>query len=107
MNIPIPATAGLGTLVVLLLLLLFLFLFLLLNIWMASCNRKSRGPALPVGQLTAEEEATASESMKVYLKPVTYYNILEERANDRVNYLFYMLLHLLTEWLIINWIYGS
>ncbi|PWA43167.1 polycomb protein, VEFS-Box [Artemisia annua] len=45
--------------------------------------KKSGGPALPVGQLTAEEQATAEASMRVYLKPVTFYNILEDR--DKVN----------------------
>lgn len=61
---------------------------------MASCNRKSGGPALPVGQLTAEEEASAEESKEVYSKPVTYYNILQDRAEVQVNYFYCMLLHL-------------
>ena len=61
---------------------------------MVSCNRKSGGPALPVGQLTAEEEAAVEESMKVYLKPVNYYTILQDRDKDKVNYFFCMLFHL-------------
>lgn len=45
--------------------------------------KKSGGPALPVGQLTAEEEAAVEESMKVYLKPVNYYTILQDRDKDK------------------------
>ncbi|PWA40888.1 polycomb group protein EMBRYONIC FLOWER 2 [Artemisia annua] len=49
--------------------------------------KKSGGPALPVGQFTAEEEAAAEERREVYLKPVTYYNILQDRAKVKPSFL--------------------
>nr|GEX51197.1 hypothetical protein [Tanacetum cinerariifolium] len=47
---------------------------------------RSGGLALPVGSLNAEEEKAVEESMEVYLKPVNYYSMLQDRAT--VNPLF-------------------
>nr|GEW83776.1 hypothetical protein [Tanacetum cinerariifolium] len=38
---------------------------------------RTGGPAIPDGQLNAEEGEAAEENMKVYLKPVNYYSMLK------------------------------
>lgn len=49
-------------------------------------NRHAAESALPVIQLSAEQERAAKQSLKVYCQPIEYYNILHDRALDKVNY---------------------
>ena len=54
-------------------------------------NRNPAESALPVVQLSAEQERAAQQSLKDYCQPIEYYNFLHDRALDKVNYLLCLL----------------